>query len=72
MDLSFTSLAIVAATGFVAAPRGRALSQASRSRVLVEILLGIVIGPSVLGWAKADEPVQVLALVGLSFRGSCG
>ena len=35
--------------------------------VVIEIILGIIIGPSVLGWAKADEPVQILALVGLAF-----
>ncbi len=26
--------------------------------VVIEIIRGIIIGPSVLGWAKADEPVQ--------------
>jgi Kef-type K+ transport system membrane component KefB len=30
-------------------------------------LLGIVIGPSGLGWVKPDPPVSVLALVGLAF-----
>ena len=34
---------------------------------MLEILLGIVIGPSVLGWAKPDLPVTILALVGLAF-----
>ena len=35
--------------------------------VVLEIVLGIVVGPSVLGWATADEPVQIVALVGLAF-----
>jgi Kef-type K+ transport system membrane component KefB len=35
--------------------------------VVLEIVLGIVIGPSVLGWASADEPVTIMALIGLSF-----
>ena len=35
--------------------------------VVIEIILGIIIGPSVLGWATVDEPVQILALVGLAF-----
>jgi Kef-type K+ transport system membrane component KefB len=35
--------------------------------VVVEIVLGIVIGPDVLGWASADEPVQILAVIGLAF-----
>jgi Kef-type K+ transport system membrane component KefB len=34
---------------------------------VIEILLGVVIGPDVLGWAEVDEPVQVLALLGLAF-----
>lgn len=35
--------------------------------VVVEIVLGIVIGPHVLGWAHVDEPVRVLSMVGLGF-----
>src|SRR5712691_7381523 len=35
--------------------------------VVIEIVLGIVIGPDVLGWAKADQPVQILSVVGLAF-----
>jgi Kef-type K+ transport system membrane component KefB len=67
MDISFTSLAIVAAAGFVA-PLALGLFPALRvPSVVVEIVFGILIGPSVLGWANADEPVQVLALIGLSF-----
>src|ERR1700733_985496 len=35
--------------------------------IVVQILLGVVVGPRVLGWARIDEPVRVLSLVGLSF-----
>src|SRR5205814_1237102 len=35
--------------------------------IVVEILLGIVVGPQLLGWASNDEPVQVLSLIGLAF-----
>src|SRR6185369_10489394 len=35
--------------------------------IVLEILLGIVIGPSVLGWVKPDLPVTILALIGLAF-----
>jgi Kef-type K+ transport system membrane component KefB len=35
--------------------------------VALEIVAGIVVGPSVLGWVTVDEPLQVFALVGLSF-----
>jgi Kef-type K+ transport system membrane component KefB len=34
---------------------------------VLEIVLGIVIGPSGLGWVKPDAPVSILALVGLAF-----
>src|ERR671931_1139771 len=67
MEISFTSLAVVAATGFVAP---LALGLAPRLRlpsVVLELVLGILIGPSVLGWAKADEPVEIMSLIGLSF-----
>ncbi len=66
-DVSFNSLAVVLAVAFFSrlllglAPRFRVPG------VVIEIILGIVIGPSVLGWADADEPVQILALVGLAF-----
>src|SRR5204862_303085 len=33
--------------------------------VVFELVLGIVLGPSVLGWVEVDEPVRVLSLVGL-------
>jgi len=35
--------------------------------VALEIVAGILIGPSVLGWVSVDEPLQVFAVVGLSF-----
>ena len=67
MEISFTSLAVVAATGFVA-PLAIGLVPGLRlPNVVLEIVLGIVVGPSVLGWAKADEPVQIMSLIGLSF-----
>jgi Kef-type K+ transport system membrane component KefB len=35
--------------------------------IVLEILLGIVIGPSVLGWVTPDLPVSILSLIGLAF-----
>jgi Kef-type K+ transport system membrane component KefB len=35
--------------------------------VVLEIVAGIVIGPSVLGWVEVDQAVQVVALIGLAF-----
>jgi Kef-type K+ transport system membrane component KefB len=66
-DVSFTNLLIVAAVA-VAAPL--AVGFFSRLRipaVVLEIVGGIVIGPSVLGWVHVDLPVQILALFGLAF-----
>ena len=34
--------------------------------VVLEIVLGIVAGPSVLGWVHVDTPVDVLATLGLA------
>lgn len=35
--------------------------------VVIEILAGVVIGPQLLGLARADAPVQVLSMIGLGF-----
>jgi Kef-type K+ transport system membrane component KefB len=35
--------------------------------VVLELVLGIVIGPVVLGWVQIDETVSVIALIGLVF-----
>src|SRR3954447_2684206 len=65
-DLHFGGLLIVVAVAFAApfllglAPRLRLPS------VVVEIVAGIVIGPSVLGWVEVDEPIAVLSLIGLA------
>ena len=65
--VSFDSLAVVLAVAFLIplflgfAPRVRVPS------VVIEIVAGIIVGPQVLGWAKVDEPVQILAVVGLAF-----
>jgi Kef-type K+ transport system membrane component KefB len=35
--------------------------------IVLAILLGIVVGPQVFGWASNDEPVQALSVIGLAF-----
>jgi Kef-type K+ transport system membrane component KefB len=65
--LSFSNLLIIAA---VAATVPLALGWAPRLRVpsvVLEIVAGIVLGPSVLGWVRVDVPVRILALIGLAF-----
>jgi Kef-type K+ transport system membrane component KefB len=65
--LTLDNLAVVAAIAFASplllglAPRLRVPS------VLVEIAAGVALGPSWLGWVKADAPVQVMALIGVGF-----
>src|SRR5213080_2217693 len=66
MEISFTSVAVVAAVALVA-PLAVGLSGLRLPAIVLEILLGIAVGPQVLGWAKVDEPVQVLSLIGLAF-----
>src|SRR6266567_28359 len=64
--ISFTSVAVVAAVALVA-PLAVGFTRLRLPAIVVEILLGIVVGPQVLGWASNDEPVQVLSLIGLAF-----
>jgi len=35
--------------------------------VVLEIAAGILVGPALLGWVRADLPVQILATLGLAF-----
>jgi Kef-type K+ transport system membrane component KefB len=67
MGISFDNLLIVAAAGF-AAPLLLGLAPRLRlPAVVLEIVVGILIGPAVLGWVEVDEPVEVLSLLGLAF-----
>jgi Kef-type K+ transport system membrane component KefB len=67
VQLSFTSAAIIAAAAF-AAPLLLGLAPALQlPAVVLELVFGIVIGPSVLGWVHVDSPVEVLSLLGLAF-----
>lgn len=62
----FSGLLIVVAVGF-GAPFLLALAPRLRlPSVVFEIVAGIVIGPSVLGWVEVDETISVLALMGLA------
>ena len=67
MELTFTNLLIIVAIGF-AAPLGLGFVPSVRvPSVVIEIVLGIVVGPAVLGWVHVDDPVQVFATVGLAY-----
>src|SRR5437764_4401459 len=64
--VSFSSVAVIAVIALVA-PLTVSFTGLRLPAIVVEILLGIVVGPQVLGWASNDEPVQVLSLIGLAF-----
>src|SRR5512133_2614418 len=65
--VSFTGLAVVAAAA-LAAPLALGLFPRIRlPSIVLEIVLGIVIGPQVLGWVSIDTPIQVMSLLGLAF-----
>jgi Kef-type K+ transport system membrane component KefB len=64
---SFSNLAIVAAAAF-AAPLLLGLVPSLRlPAVVLEIVLGIALGPAALGWVHVDGPVTVMSLLGLAF-----
>jgi len=66
-DVSFAGLLIVALVAFLA-PFLLGLLPARRlSAVVLEIVAGILIGPSVLGWVKVDLPISILSVLGLAF-----
>jgi Kef-type K+ transport system membrane component KefB len=64
--VSFSSVAVIAVIALIA-PLAVSFTGLRLPAIVVEILLGIVVGPQVLGWASNDEPVQVLSLIGLAF-----
>jgi Kef-type K+ transport system membrane component KefB len=63
----FTNLLIVVAIGLLAPLALGFFPRLRLPAIVLEIVLGIVIGPSGLGWVKPDLPVSILALVGLAF-----
>jgi Kef-type K+ transport system membrane component KefB len=63
----FTNLLIVVAAGLLAPLVLGFFPRVRLPAIVLEIVLGIVIGPSGFGWVKPDLPVSILALVGLAF-----
>lgn len=67
MDDSFADVAVVAAIAF-GAPLVLALAPSFRlPAVVLELVAGVAVGPSALGWVEAEGPVRTLALIGLAF-----
>src|SRR5438045_6210812 len=63
----YTNLLIVVTVGLLAPLALGFFPRLRLPAVVLELALGIVIGPSGLGWTKADQPVSILALIGLAF-----
>ena len=67
MELGFVNLLAVTAIAF-GAPLALGLVPGLRiPAVVAEIALGIAVGPNGLGWVEIDEPVEIMALLGLAF-----
>jgi Kef-type K+ transport system membrane component KefB len=67
MTPSLDNLLLVMAVAFAAPLVLGLFPRLQLPSVVLEIVAGIVIGPSVLGWAEVDQAVQVVALIGLAF-----
>jgi Kef-type K+ transport system membrane component KefB len=66
VGISFTSVAVVAAIAVVA-PLAAGIAGLRLPAIVLEILLGIAVGPQLLGWASFDGPVEVMSMFGLAF-----
>src|SRR5829696_3252467 len=64
---AFTNLLLVCAVAFAAPLLLGLFPRVQLPSVVLEIVAGIVIGPSVLGLAEVDVTVEVVALLGLAF-----
>jgi Kef-type K+ transport system membrane component KefB len=65
--LSLSGLAAVAAVAFLVPLLLASFPRLRLPALVLEILAGVVIGPSGLGWVRVDVPIQIFAVVGLSF-----
>ncbi len=65
--VTFSNLVVVAAVAFVAPLVIGFFPKLRFPAVVLEIVAGIVLGPSVLHWVTPDLPVQILSVVGLAF-----
>jgi len=66
-DITFTNLLAISAIAVLAPLVVGYLPALRIPAVVLEIVAGIVVGPSVLGLVDVDLPVEILALVGLAF-----
>src|SRR5215470_1397508 len=65
LAISFNSVLIIAAIAVLVPVVLGLLPRLPVPGAVLEVIAGIVVGPSVLGWVRADAPVQVLSDLGL-------
>ena len=65
IPLSFNSLLIIAGISVLVPVVLGLLPRLPVPGAVLEVIAGVVVGPSVLGWARIDAPVQVLSTLGL-------
>jgi Kef-type K+ transport system membrane component KefB len=67
VTFDFTGLLVVAVVAFVAPVLAGLVPRRLVPAVVVEVLLGVVVGPQGLGWVKPQGAVELLYLMGLGF-----
>src|SRR4051794_1184944 len=65
--LSYTNVMAVGAIAVVAPLVAAVIPKVRVPGIVIEFVLGVVVGPDVLGWVKIDEPLDVLSLLALGF-----
>ena len=65
--VSFNGLLIISVIAVIAPVLAASVRRVKLPSVVVEIAVGVIVGPSVLGWVKIDQPVNVVSLLGLAF-----
>ncbi|MGZ6966613.1 MAG: cation:proton antiporter [Acidimicrobiia bacterium] len=66
-SISFSSILVIAVVAFLAPILVNLAPKLRLPAVALEIVIGVIVGPSGLGWLKIDLPVVVLSLFGLAF-----
>ncbi len=67
VTFDFTGLLVVAVVAFVAPLLAGLVPRRLVPAVVLEVLLGLAVGPEGLGWVKPDGAVELLYLMGLGF-----
>ncbi|MFL0243228.1 cation:proton antiporter [Mycobacterium sp. SMC-18] len=64
--VSLTSVAIVSVVALLS-PLSVRVFRLPMPAIVLEILVGVIVGPQMLGWVRMDDALQVLSTIGLSF-----